>query len=273
MIKNYNYKPVKYFCAVFIFTWIFWIAAIFFSRSGTDNETSIVLMLLGLLVPSITTLITVFLSKNAELKNDLKKKATDISRVKPLNILFAIALMGIIIVASILLSLLLGQSLAQLSFADGFSFKVGGISTLLTIILAASLEEMGWRGYAQDAIASRCSWFKATIIFGCVWALWHLPLFFIETTYQYEILQMNPWYMVNFFAGIPPMAILFTWVYLKNSRSIFACMFFHFIVNFLQEKIAMTQITKCVETIVIYITAIVIILTCKKMFFDKSHLD
>lgn len=82
---------------------------------------------------------------------------------------------------------------------------------------------------------------------------------------------MNPWYMVNFFVGIPPMAVLFTWVYVKNSRSIFACMFFHFFVNFLQEQIAMTQVTKCVETAVVYIVVAAIVLANKDMFFETRH--
>jgi hypothetical protein len=58
--------------------------------------------------------------------------------------------------------------------------------------------------------------------------------------------------MINFFVSILPLDILFAWVYVKNNRSIFVCMFFHFFVNFLQEKIAITQTTKYVETIEFY---------------------
>jgi hypothetical protein len=49
-------------------------------------------------------------------------------------------------------------------------------------------------------------------------------------------------------------------------------MFFHFTVNFLQEQIAMTQVTKCVETLVVYITAAIIVLANKDLFFEKRHI-
>jgi membrane protease YdiL (CAAX protease family) len=78
--------------------------------------------------------------------------------------------------------------------------------------------------------------------------------------------------MVNFFVSVMPLGFLFTWVYVKNNRSIFACMFFHFCVNFLQEQIAMTQVTKCVETAVIFIAAAVVVLTNQDLFFEKRHI-
>ncbi|MDR0639361.1 MAG: CPBP family intramembrane metalloprotease [Spirochaetaceae bacterium] len=153
-----------------------------------------------------------------------------------------------------------------------FSFTIGGIPTLLTITLAAFLEELGWRGYAEDSIASYFSWWKESLIFGSLWAVWHLPLFFVVGSYQYNILHDNPLYMVNFFVSILPLDILFAWVYVKNDRSIFACMFFHFFVNFLQEKIAITQTTKCVETVLLYIAAGVIVALNKDLFFETRHI-
>ena len=48
-------------------------------------------------------------------------------------------------------------------------------------------------------------------------------------------------------------------------------MIFHLFVNFMQEKIAMTQETKCVETIVVTIAAAVIVLANRDMFFETRH--
>ena len=39
----------------------------------------------------------------------------------------------------------------------------------------------------------------------------------------------------------------------------------------MQEKIAMTPETKCIETIFVFIAAVVIVLTNKKMFFETDH--
>ena len=63
-----------------------------------------------------------------------------------------------------------------------------------------------------------------------------------------------------------------TWVYVKNNRSMLACIIFHLFVNTMQEKIAMTPQTKCVETIVIFFAAAMIVLANKEMFFEKQHI-
>jgi len=229
-------------------------------------------MLFGLLVPPISALCTIMLSKSAALKKDLREKLIGFFRVKPAIVFSAVVIFGMVIIVSILLSILLGQSISQFSFVDGFSFAGGGVVALLTIILAAFFEELGWRGYAEDAIAYYCSWWKESLIFALVWGLWHLPLFFIPNTYHFNIWQESALYMANFFVSIIPLSFIFTWVYVKNERSIIACMVFHFFVNFLQEKIAMTNTTKCVETLVLFVVAGVIVSLNKDLFFGTKHI-
>jgi membrane protease YdiL (CAAX protease family) len=263
----YHYKPLRFYLIVFALTWGFWIPAIFMK-----DELRFFSMLLGLFVPAITALITVLASKNAALKKDLRHKLFGAFRVKPKIVIAAIISFFVIIAVSILLSTLAGQSIGQFSFTADFSFSVSGVPSLITIVLAALLEELGWRGYAEDAIACYCSWFKESVIFGIVWALWHLPLFFIPGTYHYNILQQSPLYMANFFVSIMPLGFLVTWVYVKNNRSIFASIIFHFFVNLLQEKIAMTQTTKCVETLVLFAAAVIVVEENKKLFFEKEHI-
>ena len=50
-----------------------------------------------------------------------------------------------------------------------------------------------------------------------------------------------------------------------------ACMVFHLFVNFMQEKIAMTPETKCVETLVVIAATAIIVLAKKDMFFETRH--
>jgi membrane protease YdiL (CAAX protease family) len=263
----YQYKPLRFYLTVFIFTWAFWIAAIF-----VPEHLRMPFMLLGLFVPSVTAIVAILTSKSKTLKQDFRQKMFGVFRVNPLVVIVVIFAFFAIIAASILLSTFAGQSLKQFSFTEDFSFSIGSTSALLTIVLAALLEELGWRGYAEDAIASYCSWWKESVIFGAVWALWHLPLFFIPGTYHYNILQQSPLYMANFFVSIMPLGFIVTWVYVKNNRSIFATMIFHFFVNLLQEKIAMTQITKCVETLVLFAAAVVVVACNRDLFFETRHI-
>ena len=107
---------------------------------------------------------------------------------------------------------------------------------------------------------------------GFVWALWHLPLFWIEGTYHYGLKELGILYVLNFLIGVIPLGFLTTWVYVKNNRSMLACIIFHLFVNTMQEKIAMTPQTKCVETIIIFFAAAMIVLANKEMFFEKQHI-
>ena len=271
-MKPYRFRPLRFYATCFFVTWAFWIAAAIISRSADDNGVSTVLMLLGLLAPAVTAVVTVLTSGNRALKLDLKRKLIGFYRVKPLSILIAvIGFMGIVAL-SILLSTLFGQSLNQFAFTEDFSFSIGGTSALLTILLAATIEEVGWRGYGEDSVASYFSWFTESIIFGTVWALWHLPLFWIEGTYHYGLRQLGIFYVLNFLISVNPMGFLTTWVYVKNNRSMLACIIFHLFVNTMQEKIAMTPQTKCVETIVVTLAAGLAVITNKEMFFEKEHI-
>ena len=265
---KYRYRPVRFYLIVFGFTWLFWIMAIVINNS----DIAMALMVLGLFVPAVTAVITVLCSKNKALKRDLRCKIVGLYRIKPWSILAAIMLFGATVAISILASVLFGQSLRQFTFVDGFSFSIQGRSELMTILLASVIEEVGWRGYGEDSIAQYCNWFRESILFGVIWSLWHLPLFFIQGTYHEELAQLGTGYAINFFLSVIPLGFLTTWVYVRNNRSMLACIIFHIFVNLFQEKIAMTPQTKCIQTIAIALAAIMIVLTNKTMFFGTSHI-
>ena len=50
-----------------------------------------------------------------------------------------------------------------------------------------------------------------------------------------------------------------------------ASIIFHLFVNFMQERIAMTPQTKCVETFIVMVVATIIVLNNKDMFFETRH--
>lgn len=271
-MEQYKYKPVRFYFTCFVTTWSFWIAAAIASKTPNDNGLSALLMLLGLIAPSVTAIATVLTSGCKALKQDLKRKIVGFYRLKPYNIALAILLFAAIVTVSILVSALFGGSLEQFSFTEDFSFSIGGTSAFLTILLASVIEETAWRGYGEDAVGSYFSWFTESIIFGSIWALWHLPLFWIEGTYHYGLKELGPYYILNFLIGVIPMNFLTTWVYVKNNRSMLACIILHLFVNTMQEKIAMTPQTKCLETIVIAGAAVLIVLTNTELFFEKKHI-
>lgn len=262
----YRYRPVRFFALAYLFTWIFWISAAFL-----PGDLGAPLMLLGLLAPAAVSTIFVLVSGSDLLKKDLRIKLIGLYKVKWGNVFLAVLQFAGIIVCSILLSLAFGQKIDQFAFTEDFSFTgVGVAGAFLTVTLASIIEEVGWKGYCEDSIGAYMNWFWESLIFGALWSFWHFPLLFIQGTYQAG-LMVNPLYVVNFFISGIPLGFIITWVYLASDRSILACMIYHLFVNFMQEKIAMTPETKCVETVVVTIVAVIIVLTNRDMFFETRH--
>lgn len=272
MIPNYKYKPKVYFAATFIVTYILWFAGAYVSFQDDKSGMYMLFMLPGLMAPFLLSLVMIFTSKNSDLKKDFVNRLINIRliRTKMLPALFLI--MPLTVLASILLSLPFGGSVSQFQFAEGFSFSSGFVPVLLLLLLAAGFEELGWRGYAFDSLQSRYTYFKASIVFSILWSLWHFPLIFVNNSYQYEIIHQNIWFGVNFFISIIPMGVIISWMCIKNGKSVLAAILFHFVINLSQEILAITQFTKCIETVVLIVVVAVIIALDKEMFFSKEHL-
>ena len=91
---------------------------------------------------------------------------------------------------------------------------------LQAVTVYGGSEELGWRGVLQPLLQKKLPWAAATLLVGAVWALWHLPLWFIEGNSH----QGSP------FLGFALLAILLSfWLAaVVNSRgSVFWCMLLH----------------------------------------------
>jgi len=271
MISNYKYNPKRYFITTFIATYILWFAGAYMSFQKDNSGLYMLLILLGMMVPFIISLVMTVSSKNGELIKDYVNRLINprLIQLKMLPALFLITPLSIM--ASIALSLPFGGSAAQFQFAEGYSFSAGFIPVLLLFLLAACFEELGWRQYAFDSLQSRYNLFTASIIFSLLWSLWHFPLIFVNNLYQYEVFHESLWFGMNFFISILPMGVIVSWICIKNRKSVIAAILFHFIINMSQEMWAITQTTKCIETGVITLVAVVIVVIDKEMFFHKKQ--
>ena len=267
-MEHYTYRPKRFYIIVFALTWGFWALAL---AMKNNNAAMLGIMVVGLIMPAVTAVVTVLTSKNKMLKEDLKRKIVGFYRIKPKYILLGFLLYGVAVVASIGISVLFGGSPDQLSFTEDFSFSIGGTSALLTMLLASVIEEVGWRGYGEDAVGQYHSWFVESLIFAGIWGCWHLPLFLIPGTYQYTLKELGLIYVINFLLSTFPVDFLQTWLYVKNRRSMLATIIFHLFLNIMQEKIAMTPETKIIETGVLTVIVVGVVLANKKLFFEKEH--
>jgi len=87
-------------------------------------------------------------------------------------------------------------------------------------------EEIGWRGYALPRLGAKYGYGIGSAILGVLWALWHLPVFFM--------LPGNGNYGQSFplfFAGVIPLSIAFGWLFVNSKGSILLAMLMHAAVN------------------------------------------
>ena len=96
-----------------------------------------------------------------------------------------LALVALAAAPAALGSAVAGVAGAQASVPD---YRVGAVGAVVAFALAAGLvEEPGWRGAASDAWQQRARPVWAALGIGALWAAWHLPLYFIEGSYQHGL--------------------------------------------------------------------------------------
>ncbi len=270
MISNYRYDPKAYFIRTFILTYILWLLGAYVSHQDDKSGLYLLFMLLGLMTPFLISVVMIMKSKNPAIKKEFFNRLINPRLIQMKMLPVFLLIMPLSVLISILLSLPFGGSISQFHFAQGFSFSTGIVPVLLLLILAASFEELGWRGYAFDSLQSRYNLFTASIIFSILWSFWHLPLIFVKNSYQYEIFQESIWFGMNFFVSIIPLGIIISWMCIKNRKSVMAAILFHFIVNISQEILAISKTTKCIETLVLTVVAAVIVVVDREMFFSSE---
>ena len=96
---------------------------------------------------------------------------------------------------------------------------------LVSIPFLATLEEIGWRGYALPRMLTRRSPLFASLLLGVFWALWHGPTFFIDGSPQ----QNAP--ILFYVATVAIFSIPMTWLY-QNTRSVLLTSVLHMSNNF-----------------------------------------
>lgn len=117
-------------------------------------------------------------------------------------------------------------------------------------------EEPGWRGYALDGLQARQSALAASLVVGVAWSLWHVPLFFIEGTWQAEQVGLGTQRFWFYLITIVVEAVLYTWIYNNTSRSTLSAILFHFVGNAFGEMFALSEQAE-VYNFVISIVAVI----------------
>ncbi|WP_156292512.1 type II CAAX prenyl endopeptidase Rce1 family protein [Serratia oryzae] len=259
-----RYSPLRFFGLVFGLSWLPWMAAAYISHLPDEQPLAITLALAGLLGPAVAAGIMIRPGTGSRLWQDFRKRLFSLAGVTPGRLLVMFGLILIPLAIATWLSVRMGQSAAQFAVSSGF------LPMLPLALIAALLEELGWRGYGVDSL--RSVWrmlLPVTLVFSGLWALWHLPLFFIQGTYQHQLWQAGGIYVANFFISIFPASVMANWFYYRCQRSIPAAVLFHFTLVMAAELLQIAPLTKCIWSAILFLVAALLI-AIEQDFFCKE---
>ncbi|MGE5347894.1 MAG: CPBP family intramembrane glutamic endopeptidase, partial [Actinomycetota bacterium] len=115
-------------------------------------------------------------------------------------------------------------------------------SILPLVILGPLSEEFGWRGFLQKRVNTEFSPVIGSIVIGVVWALWHLPLFYLPGTSQHDFsIPFIPCFFSLVFT-----TFVYTWGYLNSHQSLLSAILLHWVGTYVMQVIS-SQVTRSVE--------------------------
>ena len=242
-------SPVTFFGATYLLTWPFWLAAIVLG-SSLDSAAGAVLLLAGLAGPGIAGVGFTYLVYGERGRADYWRRLTNVSRIGLKWFAVILLLPFVMSLVGAAVDILLGGTGA--TWSEGvLGFAVSPLAILPAIFFATLppfVEELGWRGYVLDRLQMQLSALTAGVLLGVVWAVWHLPLFFVDGTYQAG-LGVGTLEFWSFMIGVVGLSGVFTWVFNNTRRSILAIIVLHGMVNFTGEIIALTPRADAIATV------------------------
>ena len=145
------------------------------------------------------------------------------------------------------------------------------IFIIFTLFFGPLAEEIGWRGYAIDQLDKQYHWLINCLILGLFWALWHVPMYFIEGTYQFQLLEGSHMTLVLYNIEKFSTAIIMYWIYRNTKYSILAAILYHFSQNFFGELLDLPIIVSYYQTYLQILFAVILIIVHFKGYNRRIH--
>jgi membrane protease YdiL (CAAX protease family) len=221
-----------FFVIAFGWSWLLWLPSVIISV--TDNQSLMywmydVDMSLGLgliaiggifstLGPLVAAFAVAGLTEGREGVRRLWRRFWDV-RLPGVWLLVSFLLPFLLIALPRFIVVPLGYPL-QLAWASQPAVLLGWLLNNFTRSGGIS-EEFGWRGYALPRLQARWNALVSSIALGVIWAVWHLPLWFLAGSSQ----QGSSFLL--FLLNLVLTSVLYTWLFNNAKGSILVAVVFH----------------------------------------------
>jgi len=92
---------------------------------------------------------------------------------------------------------------------------------LLVFFFSVLGEEIGWRGFTLPFLQERFNAMQSSVILGFIWALWHLPLWWIPGDFHQQLPLI--WFIIQTMT----ITILYTWIFNATDGSLLIILLLH----------------------------------------------
>lgn len=260
-------QPVRFYALATAIPWVLWFGAAWWSHGGgpAADVAVVALGLAGLAAPlGVVAWLT---RRDPAVRADIRARV-GLRGVSWRWLLLAAFGMQLAVFVATAISVLVGYPLDQFGLRPGGStFAVGVIPAWVVLILAPILEEASWHSYGTDALRTRFSVFTTSMVFAVIWALWHLPLAFIQGSSQQETVEQGWLHALNFPLSIIPFVLLINWVYYRTGRSIAVTMLFHAGANLSTQVFHTHPDTELIVTLLLLVVTALVVVHDRELFF------
>lgn len=245
--KNVESSPKQlwqFFILTFLFSWSMWLPGLLISYrliipSGGLTTAINIMKWIGGMGPSLAALylITRHIGKNG-IKN-LFQRLINI-RLGFWYLPTILLLPAILIIAHLLNGILYNAPFPK----TGLLSEPWWIPVLLIVFIIMQFsEELGWRGFALDELQKRWSALSSSVILGCIWGIWHIPMFLINGFGQHD----NHLPFSQFLLTLVLVSIFITWLQNNTNNSLVPAFIVHSFVNLSGEALPLIEKNKEVQ--------------------------
>ena len=229
-----------FFLLTFSLSWAAWALAVLLGARDSALPAQI-LHYAGGLGPLAATLALLYRRHTPDFRREFWRRAIDFRRIGIKWYAVILLTVPALTALGAVADKLLGGGGLQMEAAGRFIQEPWSFLpfAVFTLVFGPIPEELAWRGYALDGLQIKWKALTASIVLGLAWTVWHLPLFFIEGSYQHGLGLGTSQFWLYMLDKVPQ-SILMTWLYNNNRRSTLSAILFHFMVNLVGELFDLT---------------------------------
>lgn len=270
-VSRYRH-PVAFYVLATAIPWALWFTAAWLSQQPDPGRATLAAMTgLGLAGLASPVVVAIWFIRSDGLTRDVLTRLIAPRGTQPWVWLAALFLLPGALLVATAISIPFGYDISQFQLRSGFSFATGLMPAWITLALAPVLEELAWKTYGTDALASRMNVLWTSLLFGVMWVMWHLPLGFIKGYYQAEVVDEGWIHSLNYGVSLIPFVILMNWLYYRAGRSVLVAIVFHLAANFGNELFLTDPDTKVIQTALLLILSAVVVWRDRELFLTPPR--